>query len=250
MLEANFIRGFVQRVGQLDMIVDPVSGREIRVRDAKVRHAETVPHGRAGGGLQNRVSRFIFRTGGWGKSRAAVIVEARSYCRSEMLQSASGDDQPIGRAEFSEILNQLARDKKRRGSEEAFRVVIAASPAGFSDHALSLVDDPERSDRFHDRHIALVLVNMQEGRAYYDQSDSRLDCFLPVIDPSRWDTVLGGIAKGIRSILDRQNSVTVSQAITCLETGAAKVYGAFLRMAAEGCKLDHLDDMGWVLSTH
>jgi len=249
-LEANFIRAFDQRVEQIDLIADPVSGRKIHVPEARVRRAESTEAAASADEPQNRISRFIFRTGGWGKPKAAVIVEARSHCRIETLGSQGYDDQPMSRTELSAILNKLAGDKKRKPFAGAFRVVILGSATGFTADALALVDDPARSDRFHDKQIAVVLGDMHEGQAYYDQSDSRLDCFLPVIDPHRWEIACGEIAEGIRAILDQQNSITVSQAAALLKVSETWVHSAFLQMGGKGYKLDHLNDMGWVLSTH
>jgi hypothetical protein len=250
-LEANFIRAFNQRVEQIDLIADPVSSLKIHVPESRVRRAESAEAAASSDDEpQNRISRFLFRTGGWGKPKAAVIVEARSHCRIETLESQGYDDQPMSRAELSAILNKLAGDKKRRTFAGAFRVVILGSATGFTADALALVDDPARSDRFHDKQIAIVLGDMHEGQAHYDQSDSRLDCFLPVIDPRRWETACGEIAEGIRAILDQQNSITVSQAAASLKVSETWVHSAFMQMGGEGYKLDHLNDMGWVLSTH
>jgi hypothetical protein len=250
-LEANFIRGFDQRVEQIDLVVAPVSDRKIRISEAKVGHAQNAEAASANG-PQNLTSRFVFRIGGWGrpKAKAVVIVEARSYSRTETLVSQGYDDQPMSRTELSVILNKLAGDKRRRAFAGAFRVVILGSVTGFTPDAMALVDDPARSDRFHDKRIAVVLGDMHEGQAYYDQSDSRLDCFLPVIDPQRWETACDEIVEGIRAILAGQSSITVSQASVSLKVSESWVHSAFLQMDGKGYKLDHLNDMGWVLSTH
>lgn len=248
-LEANFIRGFDQRVEQIDLVADPVSGRKIRISEARARHAQDAEAASANE-PQNRTSRFIFRTGGWGRPKAAVIVEAQSHCRLETLKFQGYDDQPMSRTELSAILNKLAGEKKRKPFAGAFRVVILGSTTGFTADAMALVDDPARSDRFHDKQIAIVLGDMHEGQAYYDQSDSRLDCFLPVIDPHRWETACGEIAEGVRAILAQQNSITVSQAAASLKVSEAWILSAFLQMGGKGYKLDYLNDMGWVLSTH
>ena len=92
--EHNFLRSFAQRLERIEELPDPLSGRSIRLREARVKHQIAAARRGTGDLPANRASRFVLRAGGWGRPKRCLTLEAQFLSRPERLRSA-GYDRPI-----------------------------------------------------------------------------------------------------------------------------------------------------------
>ena len=248
--EATFLRAFGQRLEQVDQLPDPLSGLDISLPEARVKHEIKSDKKSAGQGKDlpgNQTSRFVLRTGGWGKPKAGVVLEAQFLARCHRLAERGYDTEPIGQAELSAILNDLARAAKSKA--DAFGVIILASPTGWSDDARSLIAGPSSGVKFHDRNIAVVLWDIAADESVFDIDDARLRAYWPIIAPKRWALQK---AECIRQIVDAmvdRNSLALNEAGKLIEQDLAWLRAGFVALAGEGkYLLDELADLGLVLS--
>ena len=247
--ETNFVRSFIQKVEFLEMITDPLTGIDIHTPLSRIRYIELPKREESPTEPQNRISRFIFRTGGWGKPKAALMLEAQCFSRLSVLKTQGFDELPLCVEELSEFLERLAQEKKTKPFCSLFRIVLLGSPTGFTNEAITLIDGSNKGNTFNDKHTAVVLWDIKNAKPYYCLQDHRLNCVLPVIDPERWQHRHDEILSGIKDMLSKQKSVTLAQASSHLGADSSEIYHVFIKMKKGGYIMDCLDDMGWILSS-
>jgi len=244
--EETFLRTFAQRLEHVDALPDPLSGLTIRLRDARVKH-EIEPTQRAAKPLpRNRISRFTLRAGGWGKPKACLVVEGRFLARPDAIARAGYDDEAVGEAELTRLLNDLAEPAQR---SECFRVVWVGSPTGWTEAAAALVTDRAGAKGFHDRRVAVALCDLHSDRVILDESDERLRPFWPLLAPRRFAEQVARCVAGVRDALVERDSLSLSDAARRLAADDSWVRAAFSELKATGeFVTEELPEIGLVIS--
>jgi len=244
--EEAFIRSFGQRLERIEELPEPLSGRAVVLRRARVKH-EIEARFKGNDSLPlNRISRFILRTGGWGKPRSCLVLEARFACRPEVIESRGYDADPMTEGDLTPVLHALA-GRGRKG--ECFHVAAVASPTGWTRGAISMIAERNRAKAFHDKRAAVALVDLHADTVHLDESDERLFPFWPVLAPQRWEDEVERCARNVREILQAKNSLSLADAVRACKAHAVFVRAAFDRLEREGAyAVDELDDIGLVIS--
>jgi excisionase family DNA binding protein len=229
--EETFLRSFGQRLDEIDELPDPLSGLAIPLRDARVAHEIESPQRDDGRGPLNRASRFTLRTGGWGKPKGCLVLEARFLSRPETLREKGYDVEPIGEGELSAYLNSLISVAE---GEEGFRVIVVVSPTGWTEDAAAVVARRHHAKAFRDRRVALALGDLAADRVVMDESDKRLWPFWPLVAPARYAAELARCVEEIREAVQRKNAVTLAGAVRSCRADASWVRAAFNELARGG----------------
>lgn len=236
-IEATFVREFFERMAGLTCITDPVTGLEMEPASARTRHEE-------GPGVSGRFSRFVFRTGGWGKPKVAVAIEGQYMIHAEALAKQGYDAEPVTRIELQEAVNLLTKEQNKVPMKGVFRVVQLGSPTGFSEDAIEWVC----SGKANGSNLAIGLVDLASGEFYCSLGESRLVSFSPLLSPMTWLSELARAVAAIEEILSTQKSLTLANAISRLELSPCVTRAAFTQLGTESYALDELDDLGLVIS--
>jgi excisionase family DNA binding protein len=246
LLEEGFIRAFAQRLETIEELPDVLSGRVIRLRNARVKHAM-----QAGGrgpvdAPTNAISRFVLRVGGWGKPKAGLVLEARFLSRLEALASNGYDAEPLGEAELTPLLRDL-RDRAEK--DACFHVVLIASPTGWSDAAKTMITHRERGRAFHDRRAGVVLYDLHAEMEHLDEKDERLWPFWPVVAPARYAREVARCVETVRDLARQMEGVSLDYAAKSCGGDVSWVREAFGELKRTGqFKVDELPELGLVLS--
>ena len=222
-------RLFAQRLEHVNELPDAVSKRTILLADARVKH-EIESAGSAGGVTGGGGSRFTLRTGGWGKPKACLVLEARCLVHADSLVRRGYDAEPAGEAELTDLLSRLAAEGKRG---DCFRVVLLGSPTGWEKAAAKLITEPDSGGGFRDRKVAVVLWDLRTDTAMMDESDVRLRAFWPVVSPSRYAAEQSRCMAKIRTLCESWDGLPLKDAVRECEAEAATVRSAFERLTAE-----------------
>ncbi len=235
--EATFIREFLQRVGKIDFVRDPLTDVPVRPADARVRHDEQACE-------TGKISRFIFRTGGWGKPKGGVAVEGRYLVHAQALRQQGYDAEPLGRMELQKLTNSLAAEQAYPPLKDNFRVVQIGSPTGFAADA----EDWLLRGGARGNDLVLGLADLHEGTFIVDEGDERLVCFHPLLAPAIWEAKLASATQAVEKILAGQKSLTLANAMTRTSQAECVLRAAFASLAGNDYTVDELDDLGLVLS--
>jgi excisionase family DNA binding protein len=245
-MEETFIRCFGQRIGRIDELPDPLSEETLNLQDARVQH-ELEPEPTEDDDLPRNVSsRFTLSVGGWGRRKAGLVLEARFYCRRDVLKTQGYDAEPVTGAECEEILNDLAHEWP---DDQCFGVVLVGSPTGWSEEAIQLITDPTSGKAFRDRRIGVGLYDLHADAAHLDETDERLFAFWPLLAPARYETQIELFMEGVREALAGQDSLALGDAAGRCGVNVMWMAEAFERLAKSNeFVLDELPEMGVVLS--
>ena len=244
--EETFLRTFAQRFEQIDELPEPLSGATVRLREARVQHeveATERPRDRL---PRNAVSRFTLRAGGWGKPKSCLAVEGRFFSRPDAVARAGYDAEPVGQAELTALLNDLAERARR---SNCFRVVLVGSPTGWTEAAADAVVGRGGGKGFHDRRVAVALCDLHSDRVFMDESDPRLRPYWPLLAPRRYEEEVARCMAGVREMLLEKDSLSLSDAARGLSADESWVRAAFAELKAAGeFRTDELPEIGWVIS--
>lgn len=244
--EETFIRSFGQRLEQIEELPEPLSGRTISLRDARVKHTiETGFRGDKSLPL-NRTSRFTLRSGGWGKPKSCLVLQAAFAARPSVIASQGYDADPMTDGDLEPLLNELAARVKKG---ECFHVAAFASPTGWTPDAVTRATQPNHNSAFHDRRAAVALVDLHANTVHLDETDDRLFAFWRLIAPGRWADEIARCTDNLRDILQTRNSVSLADAARVCKADAIFAQAAFDELKREGaCTVDDLDQIGLVIS--
>jgi len=177
--EEAFIRAFARRLELIDELPDPISGETLPLRSARVKHElESAESAVLPGLPANRVSRFILRSGGWGRPKACIALEARFVSRPSALAAQGYDAEPISESELAAALATVSANAAKTG---CFHAVIVGSPTGFADAARAIIADPANPSFFRDRLAAIALADLHADEVTIDESDERFRPFWPLM---------------------------------------------------------------------
>ncbi len=243
--EKTFLRAFSQRIEHIEELPQPLTGRRIALRQARVRH-ELQPKDGKTSVPENAVSRMILRTGGWGKPKDCLTLEARFLSRLELFEQQGYDAAPLGEAELTPLLDELA---DRAAKKECFHVAVVASPTGWTPEAVKRVSDRHHQRAFHHKYAAVVLVDLHQDKPFFDESDQRLYAFWPLAAPAKHAEEVRRCAEIVRDMLAERNSIKLPDAARACKSHQEFLRDAFRQLAEEGdYAVDELEDIGTVIS--
>ncbi len=243
--ENTFLRTFSQRIEHIEELPDPLTGRTISLRQARVRH-EIHPKDGNSSAPDNAVSRMVLRAGGWGKPKTCLVLEAGFVTRLELLMQQGYDGAPIGEGELTPLLDDIA-DRARK--KECFHVAVIASPTGWAPESVMRITDRNHSRAFHNKYAAVALIDLHKDFAHLDESDSRLFAFWPLMAPARYAEEVERCAAILSDMLLERNSIKLPDAVRACKSHKEFLLAAFKKLADEGdFAVDELDDIGTVIS--
>jgi len=244
--EETFLRSFGQRLEEVEELLDPLSGLAIPLRKARVRHEVEAPARTHDPLPGNRVSRFVLRIGGWGKSKGCLVLEGRFLSRTDVLRTDGYDAEPIGEADLEAYLNDLVAEAK---GNDCFRVAMIASPTGWTGAAAAMVSGRSRSKGFRDRRVGVVLCDLHADEVFIDEGDQRLWPFWPVVAPAAYTEKVKQCVGGIRDKLARKDSLSLADAARVCKADPSWARAAFSELERTGeFTVDELPDLGLVIS--
>ena len=244
--EQAFLRAFAERLGDVEQLPDPISGREVLLRKARVKH-DIEPTYKGGPNVPgNHISRFVLRAGGWGKPKTCIVLAGRFCSRAEVLTAQGYDAESLGAGELMALLNELG---ERRGQGECFEVVLLASPTGWTDEAAAMISDRHHGKAFRSRRMAVALCDLHAEEVRLDESDERLWAFWPILAPLRHAAEIARCVKELHDILLQKNSVSLVEAARTCKGDRSWVRSAFAELqGSESFTIDELPDVGLVIS--
>lgn len=245
--EEAFLRSFAQRFEGVERLTDPLTGRELILRDARVKHAVSGGSGGDGDVPGNRGSVFRIKTGGWGRPITQVVVEGRFCSHPEAIAQRGYDAEPIDAQELLAMLNETSASAQKDG---AFHVVLMGSPTGFSPQAVEAARGARKGSRFRDERVGYALCDLAGETVVLDEADERLWPFWAVLDPPRHEAKVAECVEAIGGQLARSGSVTLDEAVAQCGGEGSWVEAAMRRIASRGAHdLDDIEGIGLVLST-
>ena len=240
----RFLHAFGQRLERIDSLPDPLSGQVLELRRARVRHHIE----QAGEGDEvgcNQVSSFDLRTGGWGKPKAALVLEARTLCDAEALTMRGYADAAMGQGPLFDTLEAVAAAAAKRN---CFLAVLIGSPTGFTDAAVQMVTG-KGEHPFSDRRVVVCIEDLLTGRTWLDERDERARPFWKLLAPQRYDNAVAESIQRVRELMGRRSSLSLPDAVQQFAADAEQMRDAFRLLAQEdGMRLDEIDGIGPVLS--
>jgi len=244
--EESFLRSFGRRLEEIEQLPDPLTGRAMALRSARVKH-EIVVGVKGDDRLPgNRVSRFALKTGGWGKPGGQLVLECRFLSRPEAIKSKLYDAEPIGSSELQAVLNDLSDRAKKAG---CFHVALIGSPTGFADAAAAMAAGGRGGKAFRDRRVGVVLCDLCADKTILDASDERLWAFWPLVAPGQFAERLAQCEQAVRDVLIRKNSLSLADAVRVCKADESWVLAAFDNLKRGGEYItDQLPDVGLVIS--
>lgn len=240
----RFLRGFGQRLEQIDSLPDPLSGQVLELRRARVRHhLEHAGEGDEAG--WNQVSRFDLRTGGWGKPKAGLVLEARTLCDAQALTMRGYADAAIDQGPLFDALEAIASAAAKR---DCFFAVLIGSPTGFTDAAVEMVTG-KGEHPFSDRRVVVGIEDLLTGRTWLDERDERARPFWKLLAPQRYDRAVAECIQRVRELMGRRSSLSLADAVQRFTADGEQMRDAFKSIGQEdGMRVDEIDGIGPVLS--
>lgn len=244
--EEAFLRTFAQRFEAVEVLPDPLREREIPLRDARVKHMLRETRKGPDGVPGNRTSIFRIKVGGWGKPMSQLFVQGQFCCHPDRIDSDGYDAEPIGSEELLAMVNNVAAEAKK---SDAFHVVLASAPVGWSSEAVEAVRNPAAGSPFRDRRVGVALEDLATGEVHLDESDERLWPFWAILDPARHEAKVRACVEAIGGRLSQAGSLSVPEAEALCGRDATWAVEAMRRVCSEGgFHLDEIEGVGLVLS--
>lgn len=241
----NFLRAFGQRIETIEELPDPLNKRPLVMRQARVKHF-VEPPARKGPPAFTQASRFVMKSGGWGRPKAGLVLEARYLAHDRALAEQGYDAEPFGEPELTPILAGLRENAKQ---DDAFWVLLLGSPTGWSGDVVRLVTQRAHAKAFHDKHAAVALHDLARDEVQLDFDDERLKEFWPLLAPERYAEALQRTVDGVRELATRISAVAVDYAVKRLSVPPAWVRAAFTALVHTGTHVvSELPELGRVLS--
>jgi excisionase family DNA binding protein len=228
LMEEQFLRGFGQRLEQIEHLGDPLSGHPIMLREARVKH--TLDAGRSGE-LSTRISRFELRSGGWGRPKACLTLEAIFAWRADAAGLLGYDADAIDAPQLAAMLSEIAQRAKAAG---CFHTVLIASPTGWTAAAVAVLTRPRGPLAFSDKRVAAALVDLDDGRVVLNDDDARLGTLLPLLDPDRAAEVAPRCRGRIAQAIAGRHTLSLAEAVKVCGEGVAWVRLAFEQLRDAG----------------
>jgi excisionase family DNA binding protein len=227
-LAGGFLRAFAQRLETIDELPDPLTRRAILLEQARVKHV-LEPAARRGPDLSGPwLSRFSLRSGGWGRPRAALVLEAHCLIRGARLTAPGYDADPLDEADLSPLLHELRERAKR---EACFHVALLGSPTGWCASAVALVTQAQGGRAFRDRRVGVALHDLHADAAYLDESDARLWGFWALLAPRRYADAVARCTVQVRELVARFQCVSLKTAVESCAVYTGWVRAAFDELA-------------------
>ena len=246
MAEEGFIRAFAQRFETIEELPDPLSKQAVLLRKARVKHVLTSAERSASDLPANLVSRFTLRSGGWGKPKSGLVLEAHFVSRPEMLTRNGYDTEPFGETELASLLREL---RTRAKKEQCFHVALLGSPTGWDDAAQRIVTQPRSGRAFQDRLVGVALYDLHADDAHLCQDDKRMLEFWPLLAPGRFAGELTRCVDLVRELAGKLDGVALDYAAGSLGLPLGWVRAAFGVLKQTGrFVLSELPELGLVLS--
>ncbi|MFP4107219.1 MAG: helix-turn-helix domain-containing protein [Phycisphaerae bacterium] len=244
--EEAFLRTFAQRFEAVEVLPDPLREREIPLREARVKHMLRETRKGPDGVPGNRTSIFRIKVGGWGKPMSHLFVQGRFCCHPDRIDSDGYDAEPIGSEELLAMVNDVAAEAKKA---DAFHVVLASAPVGWSEEAVAALTSPAASSPFRDRRVGVALEDLAAGKVHLDESDERLWPFWAILDPSRHEAKVRACMEVICGRLTEAGSVSRGEAEELCGADSTWAAEAMRHVANKaGYHLDDIEGVGLVLS--
>ena len=193
--EMNYIGRFDIKMNVLPRtIYDPIEKKEQRINtwsdhyrfdDAdKILGTRKGDYDEATGKLPlNLRSRYVFADKKYklfGKEETKVIVEAAVL---EHLLEYLENGFDTRTVTLSELLSVLTHYIDRAELGNYFHVLGIASATGFDKKVLEHINSDEFHNNFVSRYVSLCLVDLETGEAFYNESDDRIETYLPLFKP-------------------------------------------------------------------
>ncbi len=243
--EEGFIRAFAQRLEAMPDLPDPLSKRRIALPQARVKHELRPTTTATADGPGNLMSRFRLRTGGWGRPKAGLVLEARFLSRPERLVEQGYDADPLGEADLSAILEDLRQQARR---EDCYHAVILGSPTGWDEATISIVTRAGGGRSFKDRRVGVTLYDLHGDQAHLDQHDDRLREFWPLLAPAQFAGELARCVVAVAKLLGGMDGVALDFAAKTLGLPLGWIRAAFEQLSQTGSyALEELPKLGPVL---
>jgi len=244
--EEGFVRAFAQRLEAIDELPDPLGKGRIILPLARVKHELKPTVAEAGTGPGNVVSRFRLRSGGWGRPKAGLVLEARFLCRRDRLVAQGYDADPLGEVELAPLLTSLREAAQK---DACYYAVLIGSPTGWDETAVGLVTRPNAGRAFRDRRVGVALQDLHADVAHLDRSDERLREFWPLLAPALFAGELGRCVSAVAALLSKMDGVAADFAARALGLPLGWVRAAFTHLRQSGdYALDELPELGLVLT--
>jgi len=180
------------------------------------------------------------RWSGLGREQLKLLVEARSYLRTERYGDQGSDWEPIGAEEVAPMLADLS-DQAREG--RYFHLLCIVSPTGWAADARELIagDGPGRGLALPG--LRVVLCGPHLGDACWNEHDTRADelsDLFPLLTEGETDAAL---ARDIEALMAGRSGIGLDEAISelgCAREAAIRVF----EQLAEGSEYEMLRQRG------
>ncbi len=159
-LVESYLSRLYSRLRDRVEIYNPVEDRVVRISGWDVRDLYS------GGVCSNRLL-FVKRKGLIGR-RDYVVVEAYAIVHEDTLASKGFDAEKAG---LGEVLSIISSRIHYILSSDHYHILVIASPTGFSSKALEFITSGEYYKRFALKNLSIYLVDLLEGRLYYNEVD-------------------------------------------------------------------------------
>jgi len=244
--EEGFLRAFAQRMEAIYDLPDPLAKRRIVLPEARVKHELKRPASGVPDGPGNLISSFRLRSGGWGRPKAGLVLEARFVSRSERLAAAGYDADPLGEEELTPLLSSVRQEGQK---DACYRVVLLGSPTGWDDTTVAIVTQPSGGRAFRDRRVGVALYDLHAEMAHLNRQDERLREFWPLLAPALFAAELPRCVAAVVGLLGGMEGVALEFAAKTLALPLGWIRAAFSQLhAADGYVLEELPELGLVLS--
>ena len=256
--EETFLRLVENAISSLTRVVDPISGASAKLKawsklarrtDRKDVLGDAL--GPAGAG-EEAMRGYPLCAGlvldlskrGRRAFNVRVVIEARFLAHLEELAEQGRDARSVSRLEVESLLNETSR---RAAEEEAYHLIMLGSATGWGAAARDLAAG-ERSRRFRDRRVSLVLFDQESGGFLYDETDEKLSPYREMLSTDMDAEILEDARKFIGTHLRTNESISLETFIDTSRTGHKAAVQVFEVLGAtDEYVLDVLDGVGMVL---
>jgi hypothetical protein len=248
--EMNYIGRFDIKMNELPRtIYDPIEKQERRINawsdhykfdDAdKILGSLKVDYDEVTGKLPlNLRSRYVFADKKYklfGKEETKVIVEAAVLGHLLEYHENGFDTRTVT---LSELLSVLTHYIDRAEPGNYFHVLGIASVTGFDKKVLEHINSNEFHKNFVSRYISLCLVDLETGEIFYNESDDRIDAYLPLFKPLFDEETMRAIREHVVGRLELKDFAVldrvVEEATAGGEEGKRLAKKAFYDLETEG----------------
>ncbi len=256
--EETFFRVVENALAEVSEVVDPVRQAVISVGDFSQRRTRRAADDdssaagavsdasrRAGihGPSGDRMVYEVRQRGLW-KTTARVVVEARSVLHAGRFAAEGYDDQPVAATELESLLNRIAR---QAADEKTWRLVILASPTGWTDEALQMASGAGPRP-FRDRLVSVVLYDRDRARFRWAETDERLAAWREAFSADVSAAVLERARQWIGRHFAEHASIALATLVEQLGISRKAADQVCRILAAEGlCVCESMKDVGTVL---